>query len=95
MIVQWTRRAINDRVSIFDYLLSRNPAAALSMDQSFEHAASHLQVFPRSGRIGLVPGTRELLPHPSYRLIYEVTEDRLTILTIIHTARQWPPSQPG
>lgn len=93
MIVQWTRQAINDRASIFDYLLSHNPSAAMSMDACFEQAAGHLKRFPRSGKIGLVSGTRELLPHPSYRLVYEVAGDRLTILTVIHTARQWPPSE--
>ncbi|MGE6743459.1 type II toxin-antitoxin system RelE/ParE family toxin [Allorhizobium pseudoryzae] len=91
MIVQWTRQAVDDRAPIFDYLLGHNPAAALTIDEAFEHAAARLQDFPRSGKIGVVSGTRELFPHPSYRLVYEVWPEKVTILTIIHTARQWPP----
>jgi toxin ParE1/3/4 len=43
------------------------------------------------GHIGRVPGTRELIPHESYRLVYEVEADTVWILALVHTARQWPP----
>jgi len=43
------------------------------------------------GHEGEVPGTRELTPHMSYRLTYEVVDDTVWILVLIHTARQWPP----
>jgi plasmid stabilization system protein ParE len=42
------------------------------------------------GRTGLVPGTRELIPHESYRLVYEVEGDTVWILALVHTARMWP-----
>ncbi len=90
MKAQWTRQAINDRASIFDYLLDKNPQAALSIDRTFEQAAIQHGRFPYSGRTGLVAGTRELLPHPSYRLVYEVTENQLIILAVVHTSRLWP-----
>lgn len=93
MIVRWTRQAINDRALIFDYLAERNPFAALAIDRSFEHSATQLTQFPHSGRIGLVAGTRELLPHPSYRLVYEIGNEQVTILTIVHTSRLWPPAE--
>jgi addiction module RelE/StbE family toxin len=95
MIVHWTRQAVDDRASIFDYLLDYNPTAALTIDEAFEHAAARLQDFPRSGKIGVISGTRELFPHPSYRLVYEVSPDKIIILTIIHTSRQWPPVTSG
>ena len=41
----------------------------------------------------MIPGTREWIPHASYRLVYEVDEDHgaVWILALVHTARQWPP----
>lgn len=69
MIVRWTRQAIRDRASIFDYIVAQNPLAALSIDHNFEQAAIQLGQFLHSGKISLVLGSRELLPHPSYRLI--------------------------
>ncbi|MCC8931204.1 type II toxin-antitoxin system RelE/ParE family toxin [Rhizobium sp. 'Codium 1'] len=92
MIVQWTRQAIHDRASIFEDIVEKNPVAALAIDNTFEQAVIQLGQFPHSGKIGLVPGTRELLPHPSYRLIYEVTNGKLAILAIVHASRQWPPT---
>ncbi|WP_246780452.1 type II toxin-antitoxin system RelE/ParE family toxin [Rhizobium sp. AQ_MP] len=49
MIVRWTRQAIRDRASIFDYLVAKNPMAALSIDHSFEQAAIQLGQFSHSG----------------------------------------------
>jgi plasmid stabilization system protein ParE len=45
------------------------------------------------GRPGQIPGTRELIPHESYRLIYEVKADTVWILALVHTARMWPPAR--
>jgi len=39
----------------------------------------------------LLPG-HELIPHESYRLVYEIDGDVVWILTLVHTARRWPPT---
>jgi plasmid stabilization system protein ParE len=61
------------------------------LDQLFSDAAAGLADFPMLGHEGEVAGTRELTPHRSYRLVYEVIADTVWILVLIHTARQWPP----
>jgi toxin ParE1/3/4 len=61
------------------------------MDQLFSDAAASLADFSTRGRPGLVEGTRELFPHESYRLVYELAGDTVWILALLHTARQWPP----
>ena len=38
-----------------------------------------------------VAGTRELIPHPSYRVVYQVEGEAVWVLAVVHTARQWPP----
>lgn len=48
---------------------------------------------PLMGRPGQVPGTRELIPHESYRLVYEAQADTVWILALVHTARPWPPTR--
>ena len=42
-------------------------------------------------RMGAVAGTREAIPHPSYRIVYQVTGETVFILRIVYTSRQWPP----
>ena len=41
----------------------------------------------------MIAGTRELIVHESYRLIYEVDEpdEVVWVLALVHTARRWPP----
>jgi toxin ParE1/3/4 len=47
------------------------------------------------GRLGRVPGTRELpVPGTRYLVPYRVTEDSLQILRVDHGARKWPEGFP-
>jgi toxin ParE1/3/4 len=87
----WTHEAEEDRAAIFDFIASENPAAAERMDIRFRDAVGRLAMLPMLGRAGRVAGTRELIPHKSYRIVYEVEDGRIVILAIVHTARLWPP----
>lgn len=92
MKVIWTPEAEQDRADIFDYIAADNPQAALLMDELFSNAAASLGFHPKLGKLGKIPGTRELIPHESYRLVYEIDHhETVWILTLVHTARQWPP----
>lgn len=91
MKVLWTPEAYEDRLAIWDFLVSESPQAANRLDALFNDAADRLGEHPSLGPPGKVEGTRELIPHPSYRLIYEITGEIVWILAIVHTARQWPP----
>ena len=96
MIVIWTPEAEQDRLDIWEYIaLVDNPEAAAWMDHLFSEAASGLAVHPKLGRTGKVPGTRESIPHKSYRLVYQIAEETAWVLALVHTARQWPPLQKG
>lgn len=91
MKVFWVSAAEKDRADIFDYIAETNPLAAVEIDERFSDAAARLATHPELGKRGLIAGTRELIPHESYRLVYEVQHDIVLILALVHTARQWPP----
>lgn len=93
MKVRWTGPADQDRLEIWNYLTARDLQAAIRMDERFSAAAGLITEFPNAGRAGLVAGTRELIPHPSYRLVYEIFGETAWILALIHTSRQWPPAE--
>ncbi|OZI47769.1 type II toxin-antitoxin system mRNA interferase toxin, RelE/StbE family [Bordetella genomosp. 5] len=97
MKVVWTPEANQDRLDIQDHIAIDNPRAAVRVDQLFLDAAAKLGDFPMLGRIGKIPGTRELIPHENYLLIYELdgAGDTVWVLALVHTARQWPPVQEG
>ena len=92
MNLVWTRTARADRREIFEFIAADSLRAARNMDLVFAEKAASLREFPELGRPGRVPGTRELLAHRHYFLIYRVSDDTVQILRLLHTARQWPES---
>jgi len=90
MKIYWAAVAEQDRAEILEFIAQDNPRAAIAMDERFVAAVARLADHPLIGRTGLIPGTRELIPHESYRLVYEVEGDTVWILALVHTARMWP-----
>lgn len=86
----WTPEAIQDREAIYDYIEADNPFAALALDEQLSAKASHLIDYPAMGRSGRVIGTRELVVHQNYILVYDVAGSSVRILRVLHAARQWP-----
>ena len=95
MNVVWTPEAEQDRDDVWLYIAGDNPQAAVRMDELFSSTAARLSDHPKLGRPGQILGTRELIPHKNYRLVYEVDGETVWILTLIHTAQQWPPLRSG
>lgn len=90
MRVFWTPEAEQDRLDIWDYIAVDNPDAAARLDNLFSDTANRLIDFPRRGGAGKIPGTRELIPHEHYRLVYTIVDNTIWMLALVHTARQWP-----
>lgn len=93
MRLVWTKPASLDRKEIREYIAQDNPAAALALDELISEKASRLVDHPGLGRPGRVAGTRELVAHQNYILIYDITQDLVRVLRVLHAARQWPSSR--
>lgn len=91
MNIEWSVLALEDRDQIFDFIASENPLAAVSVDVEIEEQVSQLVLFPESGRMGRVKDTRELIINRTpYIAAYQIREDQVTILRILHCAQTWP-----
>lgn len=90
MKVIWTPEAQADRENIWHYIFKENRSAAVKIDKLFGRAAKRLATNPKLGRRGIMPGTREIIPHKNYRLIYEIDDGIVWVLALIHTSREWP-----
>lgn len=93
MRLVWTHPAHTDRKKIREYIAQDNPAAALALDALLSEKAGLLLEHPGLGRAGRVAGTRELVAHRNYLLVYDLVGDVVRVLRVMHAARQWPPAK--
>ncbi|MDO4706613.1 MAG: type II toxin-antitoxin system RelE/ParE family toxin [Comamonadaceae bacterium] len=89
----WTRPAAADRRELRAYIAQDNPSAALALDALIAEKVARLLEHPQLGRPGRVPGTRELVAHRNYIVIYDVSDELVRVLRVLHAARQWPAQQ--
>jgi addiction module RelE/StbE family toxin len=89
----WTFPAREDRKSIREFIAIDNPSAALDLDELLSERAARLLDHPGLGRPGRLKGTRELVAHRNYILIYDVVGELVRVLRVLHAARQWPPAR--
>lgn len=84
--------ASQDRKRIREYIAEQNLIAAIELDERIGYSASNLAGQPYKGRNGRVEGTRELVIHPHFVLVYEVDSQwgKVYILRVLHTAQKWP-----
>jgi toxin ParE1/3/4 len=93
MKIRWSPTAISDLVSIRDYIAQDSPSAARKVSQRIKESVGRLRNFPLSGRVGRVPGTRELvIPGTSYLAAYKVNFDEVVIAAVLHGRQRWPES---
>ena len=87
MKVRWSDVALRDVSRIHDYLYDLNPVAARRIAETLLVAGDSLPTFPRRGRPGSAPGTRELAAVPPYLLIYKADEAEVVIVGVFHAAQ--------
>lgn len=87
--VVWSPRAVDDIDAIAAYIAEDSEAYAASVVRVILAKARNLPEFPLMGRI--VPefddaNIREVFAY-SYRIIYEIAGDTITIATVVHGKR--------
>ncbi|HEY2962977.1 MAG TPA: type II toxin-antitoxin system RelE/ParE family toxin [Pyrinomonadaceae bacterium] len=87
--VEWSPRAVEDLEAIAQYITVDSSAYAAAVVKTILNTARNLSRFPFTGRI--VPefgdeNTREWFAY-SYRIIYRVENEAVTIATVVHGKR--------
>ena len=91
MRLNWTRLAIADLDSAFEYVAAEDPTAASRMIDRIAEAASVLSRHPAAGQAGRVAGTRELVVTGTPFIVpYRVRKGVIEILAVIHGSRKGP-----
>ena len=97
--IVWTETARADLQGIYDFIARDSPALADRTIARVIHAAEAVAALPHSGRVVpelADPDVREVLVG-SYWLVYRVWPSRVTIVTVLHGARDRRPDllEPG
>jgi toxin ParE1/3/4 len=91
--VRWTEPATRDLEQISEFIRRDRPDASTAVARSLFDAADSLSLLPGRGRVGRIPGTRELIVSGlPYIIVYRLSSSAVQILRIYHGARNWPAS---
>ncbi len=82
--------ARDDLLQIIRYIANEDPKAARQLKERLESVVLPLAEHPYLYRFGRVPGTRELIAHPNYILVYRVAADAVEVVNVLHARQQYP-----
>jgi addiction module RelE/StbE family toxin len=95
LVLKWLETARADLLAIVDYISDDNPDAAQRLKDEVEAKAAKLPGQPQIYRAGRVFGTREMVVRSNYIVVYADDGGDVTILRVLHAARQWPMTATG
>lgn len=87
--IVWRATARDDLLQIIRYIANEDPKAARQLKERLESVVLPLAEHPYL-RFGRVPGTRELIAHPNYILVYRVAADAVEVVNVLHARQQYP-----
>ncbi|KRV73402.1 type II toxin-antitoxin system RelE/ParE family toxin [Pseudomonas citronellolis] len=86
----WRSSARTDLAEIILYIANEDPQAARHLKERLESAVLPLAEHPYLYRSGRVPGTRELVAHPNYVLVYRVAAEYVEVVNVLHARQEYP-----
>ena len=94
MKLTWSEIAINDLLSNIRRYAEQDAITAFRIFDEVKERAGVLGDQPDIGRGGRVVGTKEfVLKHTPFILVYQVQDEQVEILNVLHGAQQWPPAE--
>ena len=88
MAVKWLKVALENMATIADYIAQDKPDRATSFVREIREKTLVLADFPSVGRAGRVAGTRELIAHKNFLVIYRVKGKNIEIIRVRHVAQK-------
>lgn len=88
--LRWEAEANRQFRDTLTYIASHNVAAAEGLEEAVLRKLDLLRQFPQSGRPGRVQGSRELVVHPNYVVIYAIKRKTVDIVRFLHVRQLFP-----
>jgi toxin ParE1/3/4 len=85
MRIAYTRRALAQIASVYEYLSERSPQAAHNVRASIRATIARLVHMPMLGKLTDEPGVHVLIePEYLYRVFYHIEGGDVTVIRILH-----------
>lgn len=88
--VVWLDDAISDLLEIMAYISAENPGAARRLKSRFDSTLLPVKAHPYLYPLGRIAGTREIVAHPNYVIVYRATPDRIEVVSVLHARQSYP-----
>jgi addiction module RelE/StbE family toxin len=88
--ITWSAAALDDLDDHISYIAARSPRAALDLHERIERSVDPVARLPELFRLGRIPGTREIVAHPNYIVVYKVEAGEIVVLNVLHARQQYP-----
>jgi toxin ParE1/3/4 len=86
----WRPEAERQFLGMLEYIAARNAAASLRIKRLVDDRIALALAVPGIGRPGRVAGTRELVVHPNYIVIYTHDGTTLRVIRVLHSRQRYP-----
>ncbi len=88
--VLWRASARANLVSIIQAVATQNPGAARRLREVIEASVLPAAEHPYLYRTGRVAGTREIIAHPNYIVVYKVMANHIEVVNVFHARQEYP-----
>jgi len=88
--IVWSEAALDDLDSIVAFIARHDVNAAMRLQDSIEDSVKPTAIYPYMFRTGRLEGTREVVAHPNYFVVYRVLTDMILVTSVVHTRLQYP-----
>ncbi len=88
--VLWRASARVQLASIIRFIANESPPAARRLRELIEASVLPAAEHPYLYRPGRVPGTREIVAHPNYIVVYRVMAERIEVVAVFHARQEYP-----
>ena len=88
--IVWSPLAREQVRELVAYIADYDAIAAGNLRRRLEEVVQPLAEHPYMFRPGRVPGTREIVAHANYLIVYRVLSDEIDITSVVHARREYP-----
>ena len=88
--IVWRKRATKNLASILEFIASENPTAAIKIKGIIQDSILPVAEHPYLYKSGRISGTRELVAHPNYIIVYRITANAVEVVSVLHARQEYP-----